>query len=86
LLVFCGEGSWSGEYAYQQVAASKGEIEKLILYNDMWLTEEDYAEKLTDDLSDEVEYKDLSGEEYEKMINRKVSESEFIKAIVVWIG
>jgi hypothetical protein len=86
LLIFCGEDSWSGEYAYQQVSASRGEIESLILYGDTWLTEEDYAEKLADDLSGEEEYEDLSNEDYLKMIDRKVSESEFVKAIVVWIG
>nr|WP_024835484.1 hypothetical protein [Clostridium sp. 12(A)] len=86
LIIFCGEDSWSGEHAYEQVNASKGEIESLILYGDTWLTEEDYAEKLTDDLSDEEEYKNLSDEEYREMIDRKVSASEFIKAIVIWIG
>lgn len=73
LIVFCGEDSWSGKYAYQQADASRGEVENLILYNDMWLTEEDYAEKLTDDLSNEEEYKDLSDKEYGEMIDRKVS-------------
>ena len=86
LLIFCGEDSWSGEYAYQQVDASKGEVEELILYGDVWLTKEDYAEKLSDDLSDEEEYKDLSNDDYGRMIDQKVSESEFLKAIVIWIG
>lgn len=86
LIIFCGEDSWSGEYAYQQVDASRGEVEDLILYGDTWLTEEDYAEKLYDDLSDEEEYKGMSDDEYGKMIDRKVSSSEFVKAIVIWIG
>jgi hypothetical protein len=86
LIVFCGEDSWGGEFSYQQAGVSRGEVESLILYGDKWLTEEDYAEELSDDLSDEEEYKDLSDEGYGKMIDRKVSESEFIKAIVIWIG
>lgn len=86
LLIFCGEDSWNGEHPYQQGDASRGEIEDLILYGDTWLTEEDYTVKLSYDLSDEEEYKGLSNDEYEKMIDRKVLESEFVKAIVIWIG
>lgn len=66
--------------------ASKGEIETLTLYDDMWLNEEDYRDKLSDDLCDEEEYKDLSDEEYEKMLDQKIAETEFVKAIVIWVG
>ena len=42
LIIFCGEGVWNGEHPYNQVDASKGEIEELTLYGDMWLNKEDY--------------------------------------------
>lgn len=47
---------------------------------------EQYAEKLTDELCDEEEYKHLSNEDYEKMIDEKVKQAEFVKAIVIWVG
>lgn len=86
VLIFCGEEAYSGEYGYEQANASKGEIEALTLYDDMWLNEEDYRDKLSDDLCDEEEYKDLSDEEYEKMLDQKIAETEFVKAIVIWVG
>lgn len=85
IIIFCGEDSWNGDYQYCQVSSTNGEIESLILYGDVWLDKDDYREKLADDLCDEEEYKDLSDEEYEKMIDKKVDESEFVKAIVLWI-
>ena len=86
VLIFCGEEAYSGEYAYEQANASKGQIETLTLYDDIWLNEEDYRDKLSDDLCDEEEYKYLSDEEYEKMLDQKIAETEFVKAIVIWVG
>jgi hypothetical protein len=86
LIIFCGEGVWNGEYRYCQADASKGEIEELTLYGDKWLNKEDYEEELYDDLGYEEEYKNMSDEEYTKMIDKKVAETEFVKAIVLWVG
>lgn len=86
LLIFCGEESWSGDYGYTQADASTGYIEKLTLYDDRWMTEEDYKDILSDDLCDKEEYVDLSDEEYEKMLDEKVKETEFVKAIVIYVG
>ncbi len=98
LLIFCGEEAWNGDEVYTQAEASKGdevytqaeaskgEIETLTLCDDWWLDEDDYKEKLSGDLCNEPEYRDLSDEEYEKMVDEKVKETEFIKAIVIWVG
>ena len=86
VLIFCGEGVWNGEYSYNQADVSKGGIEELTLYEDMWLDKGDYADRLFDDLSDIDEYKKLSDEEYGKMIDKKVADTEFVKAIVIWVG
>lgn len=86
VLIFCGEESYTGEYGYNQAYASSGEIEELTLYNDYWLAKDNYREELTDNLSDEEQYKDLSDEDYEKMIDQKVAETEFVKAIVIYVG
>lgn len=86
VLIFCGEGVWNGEYSYNQADASKGEIEELTLYKDMWVDKEDYRDKLTDDLSDNEDYINMTDSEYDKMIDEKIAETEFVKAIVIWVG
>ena len=90
LIIFCGEESWDGEHSYSSASASKGSIQELTLYDDVydatWMDREDYAEKLADDLCDDEEYKDMTDEEYDKMIDQKVNETEFIKAIVIYVG
>ena len=102
LIIFCGEESWDGEHSYCSASASKGSIQELTLYDDVynsvwldkyddvynsvWLDKEDYAEKLADDLCDDEEYKDMTDEEYDAMIDQKVNEAEFVKAIVIYVG
>ena len=90
LIIFCGEESWDGEHVYNSASASKGSIQELTLYDDgydsIWMEKEDYAEKLADDLYDDEEYKDMTDEEYDKMIDQKVKETEFVRAIVIYVG
>lgn len=86
LLIFCGEESWDGNWTYSQADASKGEIQTLTLYNDVWVDEDDYRDKLVDDLCDNDEYKDMSDEEYLNMIDLKVARTPFCKAIVIYVG
>ena len=86
LLVFAGEYAWQGEYPYNQADCSRGQIEELTLYGDMWLDKDDYEEKLSNDLADEEEFKDLSDKEWDEMIKQRVEETEFVKAIVIWVG
>lgn len=86
LLIFCGEDAWNGEWRYTQAYTNRGEIEELTLYCDRWVDREEYEEELSNDLAYEEEYKNLSDEDYEKMIQEKVKETEFVKAIVLWVG
>lgn len=86
LLIFCGEDSWHDEYPYEQAEASDGEVKELTMYNNHWMDKGDYEDILSDDLYDEEEYKDLSDEEYSRMIKRKVAETEFVKAIIIYVG
>lgn len=85
LLIFCGEEAWTGEWGYE-MACVNGQpyIEELALYGDYWVDRDDYEERLGEDLWDD--YQDLSDEEYDKMIKQKVSEIEFVKAIVIHVG
>lgn len=84
LLIFCGEESWNGEYAYAQADYNGARVEEVTLYNEYWLEKDDYREQLSYDLEDE--YENLSNEEYDKMIAEKVANTEFVKAIVVYVG
>ena len=85
LIIFAGEDAWQGIYPYNMVDA-RCRIENLTLYCDMWLDEDQYEEELSDDLCDEEEYKDLSDEEWDEMIKQKVEDTEFVEAIVVFVG
>lgn len=86
LVVFCGEESWHDEWAYEQAEVHGVSIQTLTIYNDTWADEDDYRERLSDNLCDEEEYKDLSDEDYDKMLDEKVKETEFVKAIVIYVG
>ncbi|WP_302811449.1 hypothetical protein [Roseburia hominis] len=86
VIFFCGEDSWDGEYQYTQAYASSGEIKSLTLYDDYWMDEDEYRDELSDDLADEEEYKSLSDEDYEKVIDEKVKNTEFVSAIVIYVG
>lgn len=86
LIIFCGEEAWGGDHLYEQADTTRGAVEELTLYGDMWLYKEDYEEKLADDLGYEKEYENMPDEEYNKMIDKKVAETEFVKAIVLWVG
>lgn len=86
LIIFAGEEAWSGEYGYNQTDASNGKVEELTLYKERWMNRDEYEEELSEDLADEEEYKNLSDKEYDEMIADKVSNTEFVKAIVVYVG
>ena len=51
-----------------------------------WLDEECYRERLIRNLADEEEYEGLTDDEFFKMIDKKVEETEFVKAIVIYVG
>lgn len=85
LMIFCGEGAYSGEYYYNIAFIYRIEIEELTWYEDLWMKRDNYKEKLKEDLRYEKAYEDLSDKEYEKMIEGKNAEAEFVKAIVVYV-
>lgn len=86
ILVFCGEESWSGEYSYEQADINRGSIRELTLYKDEWLDKDDYREKLASEMADDEQYNDLSDYDFFNLIDEKVKETEFVKAIVIYIG
>lgn len=86
LLVFAGEESYTGEYGYNQADVGKVDVEKLTLFEDMWLNKDDYREKISDQLCGDDKYTHLSDEEFDTLVDMKVKETEFVEAIVVWVG
>jgi hypothetical protein len=86
LLVFCGDESYSGEYCYELVEAVRPHIEELICYDDMWMSRDDYFDRLYDDLSDYEEYTNLPDKEYIEKIQDIVNQKDFVKAIVLYVG
>ena len=86
VLIFVGEEAYQGEYLYNQADATVVKVEDLTLYKEEWISEDEYKDILYNDLADEEEFMDLSDEDYEKMIIKIVKETEFIEAIVIYIG
>ena len=84
LIVFCGDDSWHDWYPYEKANVNSCGIKELTLYNNWWLDKEDYADTLHLDLAEE--YVGMTDEEYDKMIDQKVNETEFVKAIVIYVG
>lgn len=86
LVIFSGEDAWTGEYSYEYSDVTSVRIKELTMYDNSWLDRDDYAESLANDLGDDDEYKALSDDEFEQMICDKVKETEFVKAIVIYVG
>lgn len=86
LIIFAGEESWHDFSSYEMTYAHDIGIEELTSYKDMYLTKDDFEDMLTDDLSCENEYKNLSDDEFNKVIDDMVIKAEFTKCIVIYVG
>lgn len=86
LVVFCGEEAWGGEYGYEQAEVMKVGIREMALFGEYWLDKDDYKEELVNDLCDKKEYEDLPDREFEEMVDKKIQETEFVRAIVIYVG
>ena len=85
LLVFAGEDAWHDFYPYEMAAVSVS-LDELTLYGDWWLDRDKYGDKLRDDLAREEEYENMTDDEFDKAIDEKIENTEFVKAIVIWVG
>ena len=86
LLCFVSEDAHTGEYPYEQAEIYDCKVKRLTLYNDYWLDEDDYAERLANDLNDMEEYEDLTNEEFCALVDEKVKNAEYVEAIVFYVG
>lgn len=83
LIFLCGEECWNDECGYL-VNIGKASIDELALYEEKLVTQEDLEEKLTNVMS--KENKNLTNEEFSKLVSDELSKYEFRKAIVVTLG
>lgn len=86
LLIFAGEDAWSGEYAYESVNAGYSDIKEITLYDHQWFDRDDFEDELRNDMADDERYENLSEEEFDEEVTKIVSETEFLKAIVIYVG
>ena len=87
LLIFAGEDSWHDEWAYEQVMVNgKPSIQEMTLYKDCWVERDDYEDRLRDDLCGDEEYAQMSDEGFDAAVDRIIAETEFAKAIVIYVG
>ena len=86
LLIFAGEDSWHDNWCYEMNYAHGIGIEDLTNYKDLYVTKEDFEDTLIDDLSYDDEYKNLSDDDFDKMVDDIVAKAEFTKCIVVYVG
>lgn len=86
LLIFCGPDAWTDTFPYEKAEVWSAKVEELTLYKDCWTNKEDYEDLLNSDLGREEKYCNLSEKDFDDMISKIVVETEFIKAIVIYVG
>ena len=82
LLIFVGEEGYCGEYAYNAADAHGIKIKEVTIHQDMYIDKDDFEDELLDTLSDEYE----TEEELKTAAKKIMNETEFVKAIVVYVG
>lgn len=86
LLIFCGEDSNTGEFAFEQAQVHAVVVDELTLYKETWIDKDEFRERLSESLCDEEAYQDLSDGAFDQMINEMVGVTEFTKAIIIYVG
>ena len=86
LLIFAGEEAWTGDYSYNSVDAGYASLRLITLYGEEWLDEDEFEDKVRDDMANDEQYENLSDEEFDKEFARIKAETAFVKAIVIYVG
>lgn len=82
LVIFAGEESYCGEYPYNLAEISSIKIEELTFEGEWYIEKSDYKDRLFDKLDDEYDTEDKLNHAVENIMK----ETEFVKAIVVYVG
>ena len=86
LLIFAGEEANSGEYNYESVDSGYAYLKEITLYDHQWLDRDDFEDELRNDMEDDERYENLSEEEFDEEVTKIVSETAFVKAIIIYVG
>lgn len=86
LLIFAGEEAWLGDWSYNSVDAGYASLQRITLYGEEWADEDDFEDRLRDDMAHDERYENLSDEEFDKEFAKIKAETAFIKAIVIYVG
>ena len=60
-------------------------IDKVTELNDAYVSMDDYEEEIRYRMEYDYEYFNISDEEFDKIVQKKINETKFIKAIVVYV-
>ncbi|MGE9943046.1 hypothetical protein ACQRBH_15940 [Bariatricus sp. SGI.161] len=87
LVIFAGEESWNGEYSYNLALIEKVAIKELAWYEDLYITKDDFRDKMYDEHADDFTISGvLMKEELDGYVDSIMRRTEFLKAIVVYVG
>ena len=86
LLIFAGEEAWLGDWGYNSVDTGYASLRRITLYGEEWVDEDDFEDKLRDDMAYDERYENLSDEEFDKEVAKIKAETAFIGAIVIYVG
>ncbi len=86
LIIFAGEEANSGQWSYESVDSGYPVLEEITLYDEFWFTKDDYEDRLRDDMAYDERYKDLPDAEFDAEVEKIISETAFVKAIVIYVG
>lgn len=82
LIIFAGEESYCGEYSYNLAEVSKFKIMDLTFEGEYYIEKSEYEDKLSDRLYDKYD----TNEKLKHAVDNIMKETEFVKAIVVYVG
>ena len=82
LVIFVGEEGWTGEYSYNLTEVTSVHIDELTYDGEYYLDKYDFEDKLYDRHEDEFE----TVKELDDYVEKTMKETEFVKAIVVYVG
>lgn len=82
LIIFCGEESYSGEYCYNMAEVRSCVINELTIKGEYYIEKDAFEEELY--IENEADFK--SEEELKEFVDNIMTNTEFSKAIVVYVG
>ncbi|HJI48771.1 MAG TPA: hypothetical protein OIL97_04385 [Oscillospiraceae bacterium] len=87
LLIFhcCDDFDWMTSDYMQVGKVTACKIDKVTELNDTYVSMDDYEEEIRYRMEYDYEYFNISDEEFDKIVKKKINETKFIKAIVVYV-